>query len=315
MRAMIVTRLGEPDVLEEREIDRPKPGPTEVLVRVYATSVNPMDCIVRRYGMPWITPPVVIGYDVSGVVEEVGEAVTLFKPGDEVYYAPEFTTPQGSYAEYHVADEEIVVHKPANLTHEEAAAIPLAGATAWDALITRGLLTVGETVLIHGAGGVGSLAIQIARAAGARVLVVCSEVTMDKAKELGAAEAWDYRTADWVSGVTEATGGVGVDLVLDTAGGDTLPRSIAVTKPFGRMVEITRMEGDINSASPKNITIHLITLQRLGYRLEALRQLIERGLVKPVIDTVLPLNQAAKGHERLEAGGVKGKIVLRVVEP
>lgn len=312
MRAMVITRYGGPEVFEERDIERPRPGPTEVLVRVHATSVNPVDYWVRRYGLGDAALPLVIGYDVSGVVEEVGEAAHLFSPGDEVFYAPELLPGHGSYAEYNVSDEAIVVRKPANLSHEEAAAIPLAGATAWDALITRGRLTVGETVLIHGAGGVGSLAIQIARAAGARVLTVCSENMVDTARELGATQAYNYKVADWVSGVMDVTESTGVDLVFDTVGGDVLPRSIAVIKPYGRMAEIVNVKGDLSPAAPKNITIHMVTMKRWGYRLDALRQLIERGLVRPVIDTVMPLSQVAKAHERLEAGGVKGKIVLRV---
>ncbi len=312
MKAMVITGYGGPEVFEEREVERPKPGPTEVLVRVHATSVNPVDYKVRQFGLNGAEPPLVLGYDVSGVVEEVGEAVLLFSPGDEVYYTPEVMPGRGSYAEYNVADEEIVARKPANLSHEEAAAIPLAGATAWDALITRGLLTVSETVLIHGAGGVGSLAIQIARAAGARVLVVCAGYMVDTARELGADQAYDYAADDWESGVMEVTEGAGVDLVFDTVGGDVLPRSIAVTKPFGRMAEIVDVEGDLSPAGAKNITVHFVMLQRLGYRLNALRGLIERGLVKPVIDTVMPLREVAKAHERIEAGGVKGKIVLRV---
>jgi NADPH:quinone reductase-like Zn-dependent oxidoreductase len=312
---MVIRDFGAPQVFEERELPTPEPGPNEVLVRVYATSINPVDYKIRRAGS-WagVEPPAVIGYDVSGVVESVGHAVRDFAPGDEVFYTPDIFAGPGSYAEYHVADAAIVAHKPPNLSHVEAAAIPLAGSTAWDSLIKRAGLQVGETLLIHGAGGVGSMAIQIAVAAGARVFVVCSGYMAERVQELGAELTINYHTENFVKVLQEKLGEGGVDLVFDTVGGDTLSRSIEVTRPFGTMVGIVNTEGSLNAAYVKNLILHFVFLQRARYKLNALRALVERGQLKPVIDSILPLNEVAQAHERLESGNVKGKIVLQVRE-
>ena len=313
MKAMIIKAFGGSDVFEPQEMPKPQPGANQVLVKVHATSINPVDFKIRQAGS-WagVKPPAIIGYDVSGVIEAVGEEVKDFKVGDEVFYTPEiFGGPAGSYAEYHVANEAIVAHKPINLSHIEAASIPLAGGTAWDALITRANLQVGESVLIHGSGGVGSLAVQIAKAAGARILVTCSSRMVDLVKELGADCAIDYKSQDFVE-VVQQTQEMGVDVVFDTVGGSTLAQSIAVTKPHGRMVSIVNTTGDLFAAHPKNITLHFLFLERARYKLDSLRTLIERGKLKPVIDSVMPLSDVAQAHDRIEQGGLQGKIVLEV---
>ena len=313
MKAMIIKAFGGSDVFEPQELPKPQPGANQVLVNVHATSINPVDFKIRQAGS-WagVKPPAIIGYDVSGVIEAVGEEVKDFKVGDEVFYTPEiFGGPAGSYAEYHVANAAIVAHKPINLSHIEAASIPLAGGTAWDALITRANLQVGESVLIHGSGGVGSLAVQIAKAAGARVLVTCSSRMVDLVKELGADCAIDYKSQDFVE-VVQQTQEMGVDVVFDTVGGSTLAQSIAVTKPHGRMVSIVNTTGDLFAAHPKNITLHFLFLERARYKLDSLRTLIERGKLKPVIDSVMPLSDVAQAHDRIEQGGLQGKIVLEV---
>jgi NADPH2:quinone reductase len=315
MKAMVLTEFGGPDKFTLRELPTPQPGPTELLVRVHATSVNPIDLKLRERGS-WagILPPAILGYDVSGVVEEVGEGVADFAIGDEVYYTPEIGGGRGSYAEYHVVDEAIVAQKPTNLSHMEAAAIPLAGGTAWTALMERARVSLGETVLVHGVGGVGSIAVQIATAVGARVLATCGYYMLNEAEALGAYQAINYESDDFVSMVQEATDGTGVDIVLDTVGGDLLARSIEVARPFGRMVSIVSTDADYSAGNTKNLTIHLVFLQRERSRLDRLSELIERGQLRPVIDSVMPLTDVAKAHRRLEAGGVKGKIVLKVAE-
>jgi NADPH2:quinone reductase len=316
MKAMIITGFGGPEVFKAQELPEPHPQVNEVLVRVYATSVNPVDYKIRRAGS-WagVKPPAIIGYDVSGVVEAIGPGVHDFEVGDEVYYTPEIFTGQGSYAEYHVANEAVVAHKPSNLSYAEAASIPLAGGTAWDALITRAKLRAGETVLIHGGGGgVGSLAVQIAKAAGAYVFTTCGDYDFDLVKELGADRAIDYRAEDFAEVVRWETDNAGVDVVLDTVGGETLSKSIAVTRPFGRMVSIVNTRGSLDAANRKNITLHFLFLPRARYKLDALRTLIERRQLKPVIDSVMSLSEVAKAHQKLEKGRVKGKIVLKVVE-
>lgn len=315
MKAVVIRAFGGTDVFESRALPRPEPGPGEVLVRVVATSVNPVDYKIRRNGA-WagVKPPAVIGYDVSGVVEAVGPGVGDFRPGDEVYYTPEiFGGKPGSYAQYHVASAAIVARKPRNLTHEEAAAVPLAGGTAWDALVARAALRPGETVLIHGgAGGVGHFAVQIARAAGARVLATCSQANVEFVRRMGADVAIDYTREDFVEVVARETEGRGVDVVFDTVGGELLSRSIEVTRPGGRMVSIVSASGNLNAAHRKNLTLHFLFLLRARDKLDALRALIERGLVRPAVDQVLPLEQVARAHERLETGHGRGKIVLRV---
>lgn len=314
MRAIVITDFGGPEVFRERNVPEPVPGPTQVLVNVHATSVNPVDYKIRQSGS-WagVSPPAIIGYDVSGVVGEVGAAVEEFEVGDEVFYTPEIFIGQGSYAEYHVADASIVAPKPPSLSHPEAASLPLAGGIAWDALVVAGGLQVGETVLIHGVGGVGSLAVQIARASGARVIAVCSSYMVEAAQELGADVAIDYTSEDLVAVIDEVLEG-GVDLVLDTVGGDVLDRSIEVTKDFGMLVGIVSTAVDLRKAGAKNLLIQKMFLQRARYKLLALRALVERGQLRPVVDDVMPLDQVAEAHRRLEEGGVKGKIVLQVAE-
>ena len=312
MKAMVITDFGGPEVFEERTMPEPILGPTAVLVKVHATSINPVDTKIRQAGS-WagVEPPAIIGYDVSGVVEAVGDAVEDFDVGDEVFYTPEIFVGQGSYAEYHLADASIVAPKPPSLSHAEAASLPLVGGIAWDSLVVAGGLQVGETALIHGVGGVGSLAVQIAKASGARVMAVCNGDMVERAKELGADVAIDYESEDFAEVVSEVTGD-GVDLVLDTVGGDVLDQSIAVTREFGMLVGIVSTAVNLRKAGTKNLVIQKLFLQRARYKLLALHLLVERGQLEPVIDTVMPLAEVAEAHRRLEEGGVEGKIVLQV---
>jgi len=313
MRAILMRDFGGPEVFEARDMEAPKPGAQEVLVRVHASSVNPVDTKIRQAGTWAVDPPDVIGYDVSGIVEAIGSEVTDFQTGDEVFYTPEiFGDGMGSYAEYHAADQAIVARKPTGLSHAEAASLPLAGGTAWDALVTRADVQPGETVLIHGAGGVGSLAIQIARTAGARVLAVCSDYMRQTAQGLGADRAIDYKSEDFSSVVESETNGTGVDVVFDTVGGDALATSIPVTKPHGRFVTILGPSGDLGPAYLKNITLHFLFLERARYKLDGLRALVEREQLRPVVDSTVPLTDVAEAHRRVEAGGVQGKIALEV---
>ena len=314
MKAMIITGFGGPEVFQEAELPKPEPGVNELLVRVKATSVNSVDYKIRRSGS-WagIKPPAVIGWDVAGVVESIGPGVRDFKPGDDVYYTPPVVGGQGSYAEYSVANEAIVALKPRSLSFEEAAAVPLAGGTAWQALVDRVKICAGETALITaGAGGVGSMAVQIARASGARVISTASHLKMELVRSLGSDRVVDYHAEDYVQVVQQETDGEGVDVVFDTVGGDTLSQCVSATRRHGRMVSIVSTEGNLSGAFAKNITIHLLSMERGRRQLDALRVLIDRGQIRPVIDSVLPLNQVAIAHERLEKGDVRGKIVLRV---
>jgi NADPH2:quinone reductase len=192
-------RFGGPELFERREVETPQPGAGEILVRVIASGTNPVDAKLRTDGT-WanLEPPVILGFDASGVVEQVGNGVNDFAAGDEVYYTPEiFGNQHGTYAEYNVVPASIVARKPRNVTHIEAAAIPLAGGTAWEAIVRRLQVQVGETVLVHGgAGGVGSFAVQIAKACGARVLATAGASNQDTLRELGTDVAIDYSTQD-----------------------------------------------------------------------------------------------------------------------
>lgn len=314
MRAMVITRFGGPDVFECRDIERPEPGPGEVLVRIVASGTNPVDAKIRQAGT-WaqIPFPAVLGYDVSGVIEEVGPGVTEFQAGDEVFYTPEiFGNPLGSYAEYTIASARIVAHKPKVLTHVEAAGIPLAGGTAWEAVVRRLAVRPGETILIHGgAGGVGSFAIQFAKAAGARVIATASQANQAVLKDLGADIAVDYRNPNAADQILGESAGQGVDASFDTAGGN-VSMSTLVTRPFGRIATILPPSGDLSSLYTKNQTLFGTFLTREGKRLREMTPLFERGQARVIVDTVLPLEEVAKAHERLDSGHGTGKIILRV---
>jgi NADPH2:quinone reductase len=318
VRAMIIPKFGGVDLFEERDVDKPEPGPGEVLVRVIATSVNPIDTKLRADGsFAGLEPPVILGGDVSGVVEEVGPGVADLAPGDEVYYTPEVFGPDTNkaYAEYHAAAASIVAKKPASLSHEEAAAVPLAGGTAYEAIVRRLAVRVGETVLIHGgAGGVGSFAVQIAKASGARVLATAGTDNQDTLKELGVDVAVDYTSTDVFEVALDDTGGVGVDATFDTVGGDLIAMSVPVTRPFGRLASITSLQGDLTPAYQRNHTIYGVLTTRERKRLDEMTRLIERGQVRPFVDEVLDLNEVGKAHERLESRHGRGKVVLRVAE-
>lgn len=312
MKAMVATKFGGPDVLEMQELDKPEPGARQLLVKVAATSVNPVDCKIRAQGGNFgLEAPLVLGYDVSGVVAEVGEEVTMFEPGDEVFYTSEIFGSQGCNAEYHAVEEDIVAHKPVNLTHEAAASIPLAGGTAWQALMLRGALRLGDKVLIHGAGGVGSLAIQIAVAAGAQVYVSCSDYMVDMVKSWGVERVVNYKSEDFTAMVTEATEGEGVDVVFNTVGGDLLTRSIPITAHFGSLIGILDPEGSLEGAYRRNLSVELVFLQRDQMTMRELAQLALHNKIKPVVDSVVDLKDVAQAHRLLEQGGVRGKIVVR----
>lgn len=249
MKAIVLKSFGGPESFELCDVPKPVPQAGQVLVRVHATSINPLDYQVRRGDYPDLVPlPAITGHDVSGVVEAVGAGVTAYAPGDEVWYTPQIFEGQGSYAEYHVAAESIVGRKPAALSHLEAASLSLVGGTAWEALVARAGLRVGESILIHGgAGGVGHVAIQLAKAIGARVLTTVREANFAFAREMGADVLIDYEKEDYIDAVLRATDGRGVDVVFDTIGGDALSRSPDALAQLGRVVSI------VDIAQPQNL--------------------------------------------------------------
>lgn len=318
MRAMILESFGGAESFSEVVLPKPEPGEGQVLVRVHATSINPLDYQVRRGDYKAYVPlPAITGHDVSGVVESVGPGVTAFKPGDEVWYTPEIFGGQGSYAEYHVAHESIVGLKPGSLSHLEAAALSLVGGTVWEALITRANLQVGETILVHGgAGGVGHIAIQVAKAAGARVLTTVSAQNAEFVKSLGADVVIDYRQTDYVESVLLATNGKGVNVVLDTIGGDTLARSPLVLEQLGRVVSIVdvAIPQNLIEAWGRNASYHFVFTRQNRGKLDELSRLVERGQLKPHIGATYPLSEIGLAHTRLEqrSNGLRGKIAIDV---
>ena len=310
MRAIRQQAFGGPEVLQLTEVERPVPLPTEVLVRVRAAGVNPVEAVIRSGRFPLLgEPPFILGWDVCGVVEDIEPGVTRFQPGDEVYGMPFFPRAAGAYAEYVAAPSRQLARKPAGLSHAEAAALPLAGLTAWQALVDTAQVTAGQQVLIHGAGGgVGHLAVQIAKARGAHVIGTASAVKHDFVASLGADELIDYRATDFAAHVS------GVDVVLDTIGGDTALRSIGVLRPGGLLVTIVgRRDFDLAARTEAAGRFFAGVSVEPDYpALEALAALADSGQLRVHLQVSLSLAEAVKAHELLESGSVTGKIALTV---
>ena len=320
MKAMILKSFGGPDSFELSDVAKPVPQAGQVLVRVHATSINPLDYQVRRGDYPDLVPlPAITGHDVSGVVEAVGSGVSAFAPGDEVWYTPQIFDGQGSYAEYHVAAESIIARKPSSLSHLEAASLSLVGGTVWEALTVRAVLRVGESILIHGgAGGVGHVAIQVAKAMGARVFTTVRKANAEFVRSLGADVVIDYTQEDYVEAIMRETAGHGVDVVFDTIGGDTLTRSADVLAQLGRVVSIVDIAQPQNlvQAWGKNASYHFVFTRQNRGKLDELSALVERGQLRPHVGAVYSLADIPLAHARLESAnnGLIGKIAI-AVEP
>ncbi len=315
MKAMVLSGFGGTDLFEMRDIEKPKPGKGEVLVKIIASGTNPVDAKVRANGS-WanLEPPVVLGYDAAGVIEQTGDNVSDYKVGDEVYFTPSIHGNQlGTYAEYNIVSTTIIGRKPERISFEEAAAIPLAGGTAWEAVIRNIKIRAGETILIHGAaGGVGSFAVQFAKVSGARVIATASPNHHEFLDNLGADAVVDYHNNDKViEAVMTETGGKGADAVFDIQGDEVISRSLPAVKPFGRMACILSPKGNLSAINYKNVTLYGVFLTREWKRLEEMTPLFSRGLVHSVIDEILPLKETAKAHKRLDSQHGKGKIILK----
>ncbi|MFD0277636.1 NADP-dependent oxidoreductase [Kitasatospora sp. NPDC127111] len=311
MKAISQDTYGGTDVLREVELDRPLPGPSEVLVRVHAAGMNPTDWKHRQFPGLLDRLPLVLGWDVSGVVEAVGPGVTIHRPGDEVFGMLPYPHGVGSFAEYVVAPARALVRKPAELDHVRAAAVPLAALTAWQVLVDAADVRPGQRVLIHAAaGGVGHFAVQIAKARGAYVIGTASAPKHALLRQLGADEVIDYRTEDF-------TAIEPVDLVFDTLGGDTASRSLAVVRPGGQLVTIalTLMPADLpERGAARGVRAYPLLVEADQAGMRAIADLVTAGSLRPVIEAVFPLAQAAKGHELGGTGRVTGKVVLTVAE-
>jgi len=313
MRAVSQDEFGGPEVLRVVERDRPQPGPTEILVRVHAAGVNPTDWKTRSWGGVAVGRelPFVLGYDVSGVVEAVGYGVTLFRPGDEVFGMAGFPRLLGAYAEFIAAPARHFVRKPAGIDHVQAAALPLVSLTAWQAFVDRAELRPGGRVLVHAAaGGVGHVAVQIAKSLGAYVIATASEGKHEFVRGLGADEVIDYTAVAFETVVEE------VDVVLDTVGEDYSERSLQVLRDGGTLVSLTHPKDDalVPVAAERGIRAGFMLVEPDRRALLAVAELVESGQLRAEVAAVLPLAEAAKAHELGETGRTVGKLVLRVAE-
>ncbi|KPG96608.1 MULTISPECIES: zinc-dependent alcohol dehydrogenase family protein [Pseudomonas] len=320
MKAMVLKSFGGPESFELCDVPKPVPQAGQVLVRVHATSINPLDYQVRRGDYPDLVPlPAITGHDVSGVVEAVGPGVMAFAAGDEVWYTPQIFDGPGSYAEYHVAAESIIGRKPPSLSHLEAASLTLVGGTAWEALVGRAALQVGETILVHGgAGGVGHVAIQLAKAMGAKVFTTVREANAEFARSMGADVVIDYEKEDYVDVIMRETAGQGVDVVFDTIGGNTLSRSPDALAQLGRVVTIVDIAQPQNlvQAWGRNASYHFVFTRQNRGKLDELAALVARGQLRPHVGAVYALADLGLAHARLESpnNGIRGKIAI-AVEP
>lgn len=309
MRAVRIHGYGGPEVLVYEEAARPRPARGELLVKVEAAGVNPVDWKIREGYLRQMLShslPLIMGWDVSGIVAATGPEVTRFKVGDEVFSRPDLRR-DGSYAEYIVINETEVASKPKTVDHLHAAAIPLAGITAWQSLIGTARLEAGQRVLIHGAaGGVGSYAVQLAKWRGAEVIATASAHNHDYLRELGADETVDYHH----TGFEEAIGKV--DVVFDTIGGETQERSWQLLNRGGTLVSI------ISPPPAEKAAIHgvrqaFVFIQPDAAVLEELTRLVDAGQLRVHLEAVLPLAEARRAQEMSQGGHVRGKIVLKVI--
>ncbi|MCZ4513100.1 NADP-dependent oxidoreductase [Streptomyces sp. ActVer] len=309
MRAISQDVLGGPEVLKEVELEIPRPGPSEVLIRVHAAGLNPTDWKHRANGNFLGKPPFVLGWDVSGVVEAIGLGVTLHKPGDEVFGMLPYPYGVGAHAEYVTGPARAFAHKPAEVDHTQAGAIPLAALTAWQALVDTADVRPGQRVLIHAAaGGVGHLAVQIAKERRAYVIGTASAGKHEFLRGLGVDEPVDYRETDFAEVVRD------VDVVLDTVGGDYRSRSLKTLRPGGLLVSILPSGSPALSEEAQGLGVRAIELlveaDQAGMR--AIAELVAAGRLRAAVAEVFPLAEAAKAHALGDTGRTVGKLVLQV---
>jgi len=308
MKAIRIHNYGGPEVLHYEDAPRPEPQAGEVLVRVHAAGVNPIDWKVREGHVKdfWHHKfPLILGWDLSGVVEELGRGVSRFKIGDEVYSVPD-PNRDGAYAEYIVVRESELALKPKSLHHIRAAAVPLAALIAWQSLFDTAQLQPGQRVLIHaGSGGVGHLAVQLAKWKGAYVFATASTKNKDLLRKLSVDEPIDY-TQQRFEDVAR-----NIDVVLDTIGGETQERSWSVLKKGGNLVSLVQPPSE-EKAKELGVRAVFVGVQANGEQLAEIAKIIDSGKLAPVIDRILPLSEAGRAHELSQSGHIRGKIVLRV---
>ncbi|MGK3108798.1 MULTISPECIES: NADP-dependent oxidoreductase [unclassified Streptomyces] len=308
MRVITQQSLGGPEVLTIVDAPEPRPLPTEVLVRVKAIGLNPLEALLRSGEFPPMLgrPPFVLGWDISGVVEE-GSLTYRFRPGDEVFGMPLFPRAASAYAEVVSAPAVHLARKPASLSHAEASALPVVGLTAWQGLVDLGGVREGDRVLVHGGGGgVGHVAIQIAKALGAHVIATASGSKREFVEGLGADEVIDYTAVDF----TEAARGI--DLVLDTIGGDTVERSLGVLRPGGHLVTAVAEEDTelVARYEAAGMRFSGIAVDPDPVALRGLVDLVEQGRLRVHVQEMFPFERVADAHRLLDGGHLQGKLVL-----
>ena len=306
MKAAVIREYGA--AIEISDVPQPALLADSVLIEVHAASVNPVDGIVQAGYLKEMMPinfPFTMGFDVSGVVVEVGDQVRKFKIGDEVFSRPNGMQ-AGTIAEYAVIKEEELAIKPSNISHQEAASIPLVGLTAWQAMVTKGNLQKGQKILIHaGSGGVGTLAIQMAKHLGAEVATTTSAVNAEMVKNLGADVVIDYKTQKFEEELSD------YDLVFDMMGGEIMEKSFKILKKGGCLVSI-KGEDSKGLAKQYGVRFEAFFMWPSGEMLSQLAQLISDGALKPVIDRTFLIDQVQEAYGYLQGGRAKGKIVIQV---
>jgi len=314
MRAISQDIYGTPEVLQEVLLPKPVPGFSEILVAVHAAGINPTDWKNRAHAGSVARLPLVLGWDVSGVVAAVGVGVTLFKPGDEVFGMLPYPGGVGSHAEYVTGPARAFAHKPAGVDHVQAGALPLAALTAYQALVDTADVRPGQRVLIHAAaGGVGHLAVQIAKSRGAYAIGTASAAKHDFVRSLGADEVIDYRSVDFTEAVSD------VDVVLDPLSVDTgaRARSVAVLRPGGTLVSILPVPvgaDELATIAERGVRYRSMLVEADHAGMQAIADLVETGALRAHIEATFPLAEAAKAHALGETGRTAGKIVLTVRE-
>jgi NADPH:quinone reductase-like Zn-dependent oxidoreductase len=307
MRAIRQQRLGGPEVLEFVEVPRPVPAPTEVLVRVRAAGVNPVDWKVRSRGGFLGDPPFTVGWDVAGVVEEVGLGVTRFAVGDRVFGMPRFPREAAAYAEYVTSPSRQLARIPDGLSDVEAAALPLAGLTAWQALVeTADVQSEHHVVILGAAGGVGHLAVQIAKARGAYVIGTARAEKHGFLAELGADEAVDYTREAVPERVRN------IDVAFDVVGGEPGEEVLPALRDGGMLVSVRSRSEGLREGGAGRVRVASLLVEPDRTGLEALAELVARGALRPHVSRTFPLADAARAHEVSEAGRTQGKLVLTV---
>ena len=310
MKAIVIHEYGGPEILKYEDVPRPEPKDDQILVRVIAAGVNPVDGMIRS-GMFAKDGdrafPIILGGDIAGVVEKVGSKVTKFKAGDPVFAYASLDN-GGGYAQYAMTRERETAPKPKSLTYVEAAAVPIVALTAWQALIDAAKLSAGQTVLIHGgSGGVGTFAIQIAKARGAKVIATASTANQGLLKELGADIAVDYTKQKFEEVAKD------VDVVLDSIGKDTLARSYGVVKKGGFIVSLVARP---NQAELDNHGIRgaALSVEPNSDELAEIGRLIDEKKIRVIVSQAFPLSEAVKAQEQVATGHTRGKIVLKVAD-